>query len=203
MTNLPRPTEIGQTVALDWLRFSLGQGEIISPMALKFISEREGHAYTLAPDTVDQVRLATPHWGGVIEAGVGSPRKALGRVLKTLAARGAASVVVEDEIREKRDPKPSADGLLRTAFVGEKVIHWAELAEGVDDAVIVVDRGSGGYPTNAFVTSLSAEELGLVDGADIDHDIAGPAVNSLVAVIVAAYDDETFLIWEPRDTTDT
>ncbi|HEV3320796.1 MAG TPA: hypothetical protein VG147_01240 [Solirubrobacteraceae bacterium] len=67
----------------------------------------------------------------------------------------------------------------------------------VEDAIIVVHRGSGGYPTNAFVTSASAEELGLVDGADLNSDIAVADVGSLVAVIVAAYDNETFLIWEP------
>lgn len=58
-------------------------------------------------------------------------------------------------------------------------------------------RGSLGYPTNAFVTSASAEELRLVDGADLGSDIAGPIVGSLMAVIVAAYDNETFIVWEP------
>jgi hypothetical protein len=44
---------------------------------------------------------------------------------------------------------------------------------------------------------VSAEELGLVDGADLGADIAGRVVGSLVAVVVAAYDAETFIIWEP------
>jgi hypothetical protein len=198
MTDLPRPTEIDPTVALEWLRYSLGQGEVISPTALKVIEERQGHAYTLAPETVDPARLAKPREGGVIGPGAGSPREALAGVLETLAERGAACVVVEDAIRAKRDPKPSLDGLLRTAFVGELVVHWGGLAKGMEDAILVVHRGSGGYPTNAFVTSASEQQLGLVDGADLDHDIAGSVVGSLMAVIVAAYDDETFLIWEPR-----
>ena len=36
-----------------------------------------------------------------------------------------------------------------------------------------------------------------MDGADLDHDIAGPVIASLMAVVVAAYDAETYIIWEP------
>jgi hypothetical protein len=199
MTHPPVPTEIDKTIALDWLRYSLSQGEVefVSPAALKFIEEHEGHAYALAPENVDPARLANPHDGAVMTPGTGSPRDALAGVLTTLAARGGGCVVVEDELSLKRHPKPSLDGLLKTGFVGEKVIHWANLAGGPDDAVVAVNRGSGDYPTNAFVTSAPAEELGLVDGADLDSGIGEAVVASLVAVIVAAYDAETFLIWEP------
>ncbi len=198
MTSAVIPTEIDQTVALEWLQYSLGQGEIVSPAALETIKEREGHAYTLASETVDPARLTKPSDGWVIESGTGSSRDAaLARVIETLAERGAACVVVEDCLRLRRDPKPSLDGLLLTAFVGERVIHWAELEGGTDAAILTLHRGSGKYPLNAFVTSASAEELGLVDGADLDSGIAGPVVGSLMAVIVAAYDAETFIIWEP------
>ncbi len=184
-------------VALEWLRHSLGQGEVevISPAALKFIEEREGHGYALVPETIDPARLTTPRWGGVTR--MHAARESLVTVLEGLVKRGAACVVVEDEANWKRYPKPSLDGLLLTGFVGEQVIHWAALAKGMDDAVVVVHRGSGGYPTNAFVTSASAEELGLVDGADLGSGVAGRVVGSLMAVIVAAYDNETYIIWEP------
>lgn len=195
MNDLPVPTELDQAIALDWLRYSLGQGEVISPAALKFIEERSGHAFTLAPATVDSARLATPRYGGVIETR--SAREGMVPVLEKLAKQGAACVVVEDELSSKRDPKPSLDGLLLTAFVGERVIHWAGLEGGTDDVIVAVHRGSHGYPLNAFVTSASADELGLVDGADLDSDVAGRVVGSLLAVIVAAYDAETFIIWEP------
>jgi hypothetical protein len=100
MTNLPVPTEIDQSIALDWLRYSLGQGELASPLALRRIEEHAGHAYTLAPETVDRARLEKPREGAVITPGTGSPREALARVLATLAKRGAVCVVVEDEVRE-------------------------------------------------------------------------------------------------------
>ncbi len=194
MTGSLISTEVDQKVALDWLRYSLGQGEVISPAALKFIEERKGHAYTLAPETVDPARLATPSDGGATKTG--DARAALAKVIATLAGRGAACVVVEDELRQRKDPKPSLDGLLLTAFVGELALHWADLADGTDGAILTVDRGSHGYPLNAFVTSASAEELGLVDGGDLGDEIAGRVVGSLLAVVAAAYDAETFIIWE-------
>lgn len=197
MNDLPVPTELNQTIALDWLRYSLGQGEVevISSAALKVIEERPGHAFTLVPATVDSARLTTPRYGGVIETR--SAREGMAPVLEKLAKQGAACIVVEDDMRLKRHPKPSVDGLLQTAFVGEQVLHWAGLESGTEGAITVLHRGSLGYPTNAFVTSASAEELGLVDGADLDSDIAGPVVGSLMAMIVAAYDNETYIIWEP------
>ncbi len=197
MTGSAKPTEVDQTIALDWLRHSLGQGEVevISPTVLKFIEEREGHSYTLAPETVDSSRLAKPREGGVVTTG--GARAALAKVFEGLAGRGAVCVVVEDELSLKRHPKPSLDGMLKTAFIGEQVIHWAGLEGGPEDAIVAVDRGSGDYPTNAFVTAVSAQELGLVDGADLDHDIASPVIGSLMAVIVSAYDAETYIIWEP------
>jgi hypothetical protein len=195
MNHLFRRTDIDLTVALGWFRYSLGQGDVISPQALKIVEKRQGHSYTLAPDTVDPARLAKPHESGLI--GTRSAQKGLAVVLDTLAERGAACVVVEDELHLKRDPKADLDGLLPTAFVGERVLHWSNLTGGTEAAIIVLHRGSHHYPLNAFVTSASEDELGLVNSADLDCDIAGAVVRSLVAVIVAAYDAESFMIWEP------
>lgn len=194
MTDSVRPTEVDQTVALEWLRYSLGQGEVISPEALKVIEGRQGRSYTLAPGTVDTTRLTKPREGGV--TGTHAAQEALATVLGTLAERGAGCVVLENELSLRRHPTPDMGGL-PTAFVGERVIHWAGLAGGTEAAILVLHRGSGGYPLNAFVTSASEEELGLVDGADLAPGIADAVVRSLMAVIVAAYDAETFLIWEP------
>jgi hypothetical protein len=196
MIDATTPTGVDPTVALEWLRYSLGQGEVISPAVLKVIEERPpGHSYTLAPDMDDKARLMKPREGGVTETR--AAQEGLAKVLETLAGRGAACVVVEDELSLRKDPKPSLGGLLQTAFVGERVIHWAGLAGGTEAAILTLHHGSHGYPTNAFVMSASAEELGLVDGADLDSAVASRVVGSLMAVVVAAYDAETYIIWEP------
>jgi hypothetical protein len=196
MTGLLQPTEVDQAAALDWLRYSLGQGEIISPTALQFIEGHEGHAYALAPETVDPAHLSDFEYGA-IGTGPSHARKALASVLATLAERGAACVLVEDELRSRHHPKSSLDGLLLTAFVGEKMIHWASLRDGTEAAILTLHRGSHGYPMNAFVTSASPGEFGLIDGADLDGGIAETVMGSLVAVVVAAYDADSFLLWEP------
>jgi hypothetical protein len=196
MTSVLKRTEVNQTKALEWLRYSLCQGDVISPAALKYINEHPGHVYTLAPEGVDPTQLEDFE-SGAIGTGPSAALTALATVLTMLAELGSACVVVEDELRSKGDPKPDLDGLLLTGFVDEKVIHWASLSDGAEAALTSLSRGSHGYPTNAFVTLVAAEELGLVDGADLDHYVASAIVASLAAVIVAAYDADSFLIWEP------
>lgn len=65
MTGALRPTEVDQAAALEWLRYSLGQGEVISPTALKFIEEHEGHVYALASESVDPARLSDFRYGAI------------------------------------------------------------------------------------------------------------------------------------------
>jgi hypothetical protein len=62
LMSIPVPTEIDQDIALDWLSYSLGLGEVqvISLIARELIAEHEGHAYVLVPEGVDAARLAQP-----------------------------------------------------------------------------------------------------------------------------------------------
>lgn len=140
---------------------------------------------------------------GSIGAGPDAAREALAMVLATLAERGAACVIVEDELRSKCDPKPSLGGLLLTGFVDEKVIHWAPLVDGTEAALLALHRGSHGYPMNAFVVSVPPEDLELVDGSDLGVGIAEASIKSLAAVVVAAYDADSFLVWEPGGRSKT
>lgn len=57
-------------------------------------------------------------------------------------------------------------------------------------------RVGSGYPRNAFVTALSAADLGLADRQQVPADFPERVVGSLLAVIVSAYDDETYLAWD-------
>jgi hypothetical protein len=57
-------------------------------------------------------------------------------------------------------------------------------------------RGASGYPLNAFVSTMSAGDLGLVDGEDAPEGFANKVARSLLAVVVSVFDDETFLIWD-------
>lgn len=196
MTDLPRPTEIDRAVAFEWLRQSLSQGNVISRSVLTAVQESDGRSQVLIPEAVDAARLTKLSEGGVI--GTHSAQEALPPVLDELKEDGAASVVVEDEVRLRSDPNTDVDGLLLTAFVDDSVLHWADFGDGAEPAVQVLHRGSHGYPLNAFIVSATTKELGLVNGADLDSNIGDAIAQALIAVIVAAYDAETFLIWKPR-----
>jgi hypothetical protein len=148
MTYSVVPTDIDSAVARDWLHHSLEGGDVISRAALSVIERCPERAYALVPATVDRARLGNLHEGGVcLTAGA---RAALGTVLDVLVKRGAAAVVVEDELRLRADQNPTVDGLLQTAFIGERVVHWAPLKDDTTDAIITVERGSHGYPLNAL-----------------------------------------------------
>jgi hypothetical protein len=185
---------LDQTVALDWLRYSLGQGEVISPHALSVVEGREGHTFTLAPEQIDPALLADPTSGGVVW-GVRA-WEALTDVLDELARRGAACVVVEEDLARRGDPAALVEGITG-GYVGDRVLHWSSLADGSQRALAAI-RVPSGYPTNAFLSSATDVDLGLVPGADLPDDIGSRVARTLVAVIVAAYDDETYMVWQPR-----
>ncbi len=58
--------------------------------------------------------------------------------------------------------------------------------------------GAFGYPLNAFITIKSAAELELVDRQQVPNNFLGEVAKSLMAVIVAAFDAETFMVWDGR-----
>ncbi|HEV3320795.1 MAG TPA: hypothetical protein VG147_01235 [Solirubrobacteraceae bacterium] len=187
--------ELEQAAALPWLRHSLGQGEVFSPATLETIERCDGRSYAILPgDLKPKLNL---DFDGILGLDGGPANRAMAKVLEDASTRDAGCVVIEDEMSEKGDPNPSWGGRLLTAFVGRNVIHWAGLGpDGGDAAVAALNAGSTGYPLNAFVTSSSADELGLVDGAELDSDVVSAVVNSMVAVIVGAYDGVSFVIWE-------
>jgi hypothetical protein len=73
------------------------------------------------------------------------------------------------------------------------------LARGADLAVRLLNAGASGYPLNAVVTSTPEEELDLTDGEELPPAIGTTVARSLMAVIVGAYDGETFMIWQPSE----
>lgn len=124
--------------------------------------------------------------------------KALSKFLKKASEEGARSVVVEDDMRRAGDPS-IAKKKEPLAFVRERILHWCDLKQGGDVCVQTILRGAFGYPRNAFVTTCSSSELGLVDQQQAAAELPRLIVQHLVAVIVNAFDSESFLIWVKTD----
>jgi hypothetical protein len=123
--------------------------------------------------------------------------EALARVLDELVDNGASCVVIENAFALRSDP-----GLARytqpAAFTGDNVLHWTELARGTAAAAVdTIWASSSGYPRNAFVVAKSCAELRLADRAQVDENLPDVIVESLLAVVVSAYDAESFLVWTP------
>jgi hypothetical protein len=84
-----------------------------------------------------------------------------------------------------------------SAFIGDGVVHWCELKPGIGTAGTEAIRESAfGYPLNAFVTTRSVSDLRLVDGQAVATGFADQVAASLLAIVVSAFDAESFLLWD-------
>jgi hypothetical protein len=188
----PKSVIIDDDVAGSWLSDSLAQGFEISTAVLKTIAFNTGNfrSFIAASDQLCQTNLAE---GGVAKSQVA--QVGLAQYLDELANGLASCVVVEDDLRRRTDPTVAPHSI-STAFIGDRIVHWCELERGTGtDCVDVINKGASGYPLNAFVCKKSAADLGLVDGREAVKDFAGQVAESLLAVVVAAFDAETFLVW--------
>jgi hypothetical protein len=177
--------------AREWLRYSLTQGFDLSAgvLAADVLSTGSALAIVSTEFSREEFSYAT---GGVL--GMRIARLCLVRVLRQVAAHAAEAVLVEDDLRRRRHPVASWSGLA-SAFIGERLVHWGDVRPPYSGAVHVVAEGASGYPLNGFVVSRSAAELGLVDGQDAPEHLARDVVSALIAVVVAAFDGESFLLW--------
>lgn len=150
-----------------------------------------GHFLLLASDEFKRNSLDLAS-GGVTRTNLAE--EALGRFLDEIYCRGPMCVVVEDDLRVTSDPivGRKAEPL---APIGNHVLHWCELRHGGKACARVISTGSSGYPLNAFVSSSTAAKLSLVDRQQTVEDLPRRIVENLVAVVVAAFDAESFLIW--------
>jgi hypothetical protein len=130
--------------------------------------------------------------GGVLSQRLA--RECLAQTLEGKGFENVKAVLVEDDMTRKRDPTVSREGE-PAAFIGERVLHWCDSAVDSSRIAEAITRGASGYPTNAFLLARSSTDLGLVDRQDAPKSLAHEVVSSLVAIVVSAFDDESFLIW--------
>ena len=180
-------------LASGWVKRSLGRGHEVSTAVLASADFEAGTFRAILPDDVDVNQIQNLEYGGVMKESVA--RDAFARVLDEFAQRGAACVVVEDDLASRTDPAivESSEPL---AFIGDRVISWCDLDPGTGaTAAEIVGRVGSGFPTNAFVVSRSAADLGLADRHSLPEDFGQKAAGCLVAVAVAAFDAESYVIW--------
>jgi hypothetical protein len=168
-----------------WLRESLSQGALLSSAALAGLPLDDGEAAALVPEDFHGSPVFTES-AGVRAAGADAG------LARWLAASGrAGTLVIEDELARPGDPVLSR--LTAPYLTEEGRVYWFVGIEpsAAERGVTRLHESSSGYPTNAFVLSVP-----------VDHVTAiGPLAERLPtilrAIVVAAFDAESFVIWTP------
>jgi hypothetical protein len=193
----PRPittVEPPSASARAWVKDSLRQGRQISAAVLAAEPVERGRFRAFVQVGTPPSKVERYRTGGVVRRQ--SVTDMLGGVLDDLAPRGARCVLIEDPFAKRSDPwLERFDDIV--AFIGDDVLSWCDLAAGGGRAAAdKIARDSHGYPTNAFVVATACREFGLANREQAAEDLPDKAVESLLAVVVAAYDAESFLIWD-------
>jgi hypothetical protein len=176
-----------------WIEQSLAGGHEVSAAVLASACFDGGTFRAVVRSGVAASEIENYEEGGMLS--VGEAGDALARILDELAEMGATCAVVEDDMSERTDPAVARRSF-PLAFIGDRIVSWSDLESGSGVAAAeAIRRGASGYPRNAFVVLRSGADLGLVDRCTLPKDFAGQVAGALLAVIVAAFDDESYLIW--------
>lgn len=180
-----------------WVRESLAEGLGLSGRvrAAAVAGEVRALAGTLPAVTVATLGLREALEEGV-EGSFAAAVGALAAMLAPVAAAGGRILVIEDELSPPGDPV-LADHGDRVFLCGNDVYHWRPVTVALDAPALTELLGSAtsGYPTNGFVTVADPSGWGpFAELAETDLDALAAGVE---AVLVAAYDAEGLLWWEP------
>jgi hypothetical protein len=187
--------EVNKTEARSWMERWLGAGHFVSEAVLGNTPFDRGKFQTCIADDATLPALARFAAGGIVN--VREAEVWLAETLDELATRGAKCVVVEDDLSNPTDPDLATDPV-PTAFINDHVFSWGDLKPGKKAVTKEVMRVGSGYPRNAFVTTRSAAELGFIHGRQAPEKFPQQVAESLLAVIVSIFDDESYLVWTPE-----
>jgi hypothetical protein len=182
--------------AREWIFQSLSSGHEISKTVAESLASRPGTVCGIVSPSSELAPGLDFASGGMVgsEAAV----QCLSKVFEVLARQGSRIVLVEDDVQRRTDPGLEAESL-SSAYMGDDVVHWSDLAVGSGTvAAETVKGGAFGYPLNAFVSTRSPTELGLAEHTQVAAAAALEIANSLTAIVVSAFDAESFLVWSAR-----
>jgi hypothetical protein len=176
-----------------WARESLGGGLEVASRALKLLDSDLGVFFVVAPSDAPLADRDPRASAGLLQDTADAALLPF-----VLALHDARTVLVEDELGLRADFRLGSelgDGSrwANVAFVGEHVVWWGE----VDGRAVELMRfGSSGYPRTAFVLSETPDALRLRDREALEEQTIESIVDSISAVVVGIYDDESYCIWK-------
>lgn len=184
---------VSAELGADWVRGSLAQGSGMAELMTRRLGKL-GSAVLLSPSAPGAAPITS-----LDDLGRGiRPSDAdqiARRLLQSFGAAGVKTLVVEDDLARRGDPGVGLD----VAFVGDRVVRWADLGAGAEAAAVLLRAGASGYPLNAFACWPPPAELGLKVGAPLTESQQAALVESTCAVITSVYDAETYLVLMSHD----
>jgi hypothetical protein len=188
--------EVNNDQARSWAERWLKAGHAVSNAVLGITRFETGRFHTCISGDMAAEPLPNFEEGGVTSTGEADAW--LAQTLDGLVRKGAACAIVEHDLARRTDPflARSED---RWAFIDDRVLAWSDLEPDSGREAVEEIRGVGsGYPSNMFVSTHSAQDLGLVDRQQVPEEFPLQVANSLLAVIMSIFDAESYLVWEKR-----
>jgi|JI10StandDraft_1071094.scaffolds.fasta_scaffold18321_7 hypothetical protein len=167
----------------EWLLDSLAQGTVLASAVSALLGQAVVRIVLAGQTTALQV---LPAHGSSVPTSESDQLAAA--VLEIELRNGGRTLIVEDDLARKGDRVLTQD---RVGFVDDRVLRWADLES--EDAPGLLRTGSAGYPLNAYVVSLSADELGLTNGLQLGTELVQRIAESTMLVLVGAFDGEGFI----------
>jgi hypothetical protein len=186
--------DVNRDKARSWVERWLRAGHAVSNAVLATDPFGVGRFRTCVSDGIAPEQLSKFEAGNM--ASTKEANTWLARTFEELNREGAACVVVEHDLASRTDPFIGR-GDDSWAFVGDRVLAWSDLQRGGEVAAVEEVQGVGsGYPRNMFVSTHSAEHLGLADRQQVPEQFPAQVAESLRAVVVSIFDDESYLVWD-------
>lgn len=184
---------VSAKLGADWTRGSLAQGSDLAASMTRRLAEFASARLLIPPvPGAAPVTSLDDHGRGTRSSDADQIAQ---RLLGSFAAAGVRTLVVEDDLARRGDPGVGLD----VAFIGDRVVRWADLGVGANAAVQLLRAGASGYPLNAFACWRPSAELGLKAGVILGESQQAALVDSTSAVITSVYDAETYLVLMSRD----
>ncbi len=180
---------IGSDFAETWVMRCLRQG---TPLALKVSQElwRPGVAVLLVPPEFKGRQIEPLSTGKYVKTS--DSMYVAVEFLDWARERGAKTLLVESDVQRRGDHSAHGAGV---AFIDNRVVRWIDLDAGSEEASLLLRSGATGHPLNAFVCEDSASGLGLVAEGEVGDEGLKAVVESLVGIVVGAFDTESFVTW--------
>lgn len=170
--------------AAPWVDGSLAQGSALAQLVRQRVAD-SWSALLLGPATQGG------QWRCPLSAtGTGAPVSeadaAAVRLLARVARAGLCTLLVEDDVARRSDPR-----LGEVAFIDDRVVRWDELDPSSTPAVALLRAST--YPLNGFLCRAPVSDLGLEQGRSLGPEALAAIAEATAGVVVSVYDGEGYV----------